>query len=290
MEQNNTLKTISIVLGVVVVLLLGVFLYVWMDRKQMIDQLVIEKQELTEEMLALQEDYSQLATSNDTLSTQIEREREKVDQLLERLQQTQAANRAKIREYEKELGTLRSIMKHYIVQIDSLNTLNVALRKDAQAARAEAASSKKAYEDLQSTTNKYADQVAAGSVLKGRNVVIETINSANKVLKTNPHKQVAQIKTCLTIIENAIAPKGPKWVYIRVKGPDGLLMTEDSQRVFRCGSDEMIYSDRREIDYEGDEIEVCVYFAWSAGFTKGEYTVDVYTEDGPLGSGSISLR
>ena len=80
-------------------------------------------------------------------------------------------------------------------------------------------------------------------------------------------------------------------VYIRVKGPDGILMTNGGQQVFTAGGEQMIYSASREIDYEGSEIEVCIYFnPEGAKFTKGVYTVDAYTNRGLLGTAQIYLK
>ena len=138
MENEGTLKKIVIALAVVAAILVGTLAYVWISKNKLVDDLNGEKAALTEEMVALQNDYSILSTDNDSLNVQLEREREKVEQLIERVKKTEATNRSKIRQYEKELGTLRSIMKHYIVQIDSLNTLNTVLRADAAAARKEA--------------------------------------------------------------------------------------------------------------------------------------------------------
>ena len=246
-NSNKGLKVTVIILSVVAVVLAGVFAYVWVDRQKMIDDLTIDKQNLTNELIELQGEYSQLSSDNDSLNVQLDREREKVSQLLDRIKQTDAANRSKIRQYEKELGTLRSIMKHYIFQIDSLNTLNIALRKDAELARAEAAKSAERYQELSKTTDE-------------------------------------------SLIENSIAPKGPMRVYIRVKGPDGILMTSDQQRIFEMNGEQLVYSESREVDYQGAEVEVCIYFASEQGFTKGVYTVEAYTSSGLLGTGDILLR
>jgi predicted RNase H-like nuclease (RuvC/YqgF family) len=229
-----------------------------------------------------------LSSDNDSLNVQLDREREKVDQLLERIQKTEASNRSKIRQYEKELGTLRSIMKHYIVQIDSLNTLNNELRKDAADARRIAKESTEKYEKLSKTTDEYAKLVEKGSAVKGRGVNVVAINKSNK--ETERSSRVVKLRTCLSLVENSIAAKGPMTVYIRVKGPDGILMTNDQQRIFTSAGEQMIYTESREVDYQGSEVEVCVYFGAEQGFTKGVYTVEVYTTAGLLGTGDILLR
>ena len=272
-NPNKGLKVTVIVLAAVAVVLAGVFAYVWIDRQKMIDDLTVDKQNLTNELIELQGEYAQLSSNNDSLNVQLDREREKVSQLLDRIKQTDAANRSKIRQYEKELGTLRSIMKHYIFQIDSLNTLNIALRKDAELARAEAAKSAERYQELSKTTDEYAKLVEQGSEIKGRGINIVGINASNK--ETDRSSRIKKLRTCLSLIENSIAPKGPMRVYIRVKGPDGILMTSDQQRIFEMNGEQLVYSESREVDYQGAEVEVCIYFA-SEQFTKGVYTVEAY--------------
>ena len=288
MEREDKLRKIVVALAIAAVLLGGVLAYVWVSKNKIVNDLNIEKADLTQEMVEIRQEYAELQTANDTLNANLQIEREKVDQLIERFQQTEATNRAQIRQYEKELGTLRSIMKHYIVQIDSLNNLNMALREEASDARREAAENRRQYEDLRSTTDEYARQVAEGSVVKGRGVSLHAINSSAK--ETDRSSRTEKLRADMFLIENAIAKKGPRRVYIRVKGPDGILLTADDKQLFTCDGEQMIYSESREVDYQGEEVEVSVYFASPQPFTKGVYTVDAYTTEGKIGSADLLLR
>ena len=287
-DPNRGLKITVIVLAVVAVVLAGVFAYVWYDRQKMIDDLTVDKENLTQELIDLQGEYALLSTDNDSLNVQLDREREKVSQLLDRIQKTDAANRSKIRQYEKELGTLRSIMKHYIFQIDSLNTLNIALRKDAELARQEARQSQERYQELSKTTDEYARLVEQGSEIKGRGIRVTGINASNK--ETDRSSRIKKLRTCLSLVENSIAPKGIMTVYIRVKGPDGILLTTDQQRIFEAGGEQLVYTESRDVDYQGEEVEVCVYYSSDQKFVKGVYTVEVNTASGLLGTGDVLLR
>ena len=288
MENEGTLKKIVIALAVVAAILVGTLAYVWISKNKLVYDLNGEKAALTEEMVALQNDYSILSTDNDSLNVQLEREREKVEQLIERVKKTEATNRSKIRQYEKELGTLRSIMKHYIVQIDSLNTLNTALRADAAAARKEAEKNKKQYEELRSTTDEYAKQVEIGSVIKGRDISLVAINASGK--ETDRSSRADKLKACVSLVENSIAKRGYKEVFIRIKGPDGILLTDDQQRIFEFDGESLIYSASREVDYQGEDIEICIFFSGTQEYQKGVYTVDVYSNEAKLGSADLLLR
>ena len=288
MENEDKLRKIAVALGIAAILLGGVLAYVWISKNNIVKDLNIEKADLTQEMMELRQEYAELQTANDTLNANLEIEREKVDQLIERFQQTEATNRAQIRQYEKELGTLRSIMRHYIVQIDSLNNLNIALHQEASDARQEAAENRRQYDNLRTEADELGRQVAQGSVVKGRGVSLHAINASAK--ETDRSSRTEKLRTDLFLIENSIAKKGPRRVYIRVKGPDGILLTADDRQLFNCAGEEMIYSESREVDYQGEEVEVSVYFASPQPFTKGVYTVDAYTTEGKIGSADLLLK
>ncbi len=285
---GGPMRIAAIVLGVIAVALLAALLTMMSKKNALVKDLNIDKQNLTNELIALQGDYESLSTTNAAINDSLAVEKEKVGQLIERLQKTEATNRAKIRQYEQELGTLRSIMKGYIRQIDSLNTLNISLRNEASEARREAQESKRQYENLRTTTDQLSAKASAGAVVKGRGFNLVAINESNKV--TDRSSRARKLRACLSLIENSIAERGWRTVYIRVKGPDDVLMTDDSGKVFTCDGQQMIYSASREVDYQGEEVEICLYFAASQGFEKGKYTVDIYTDETKLGTAEMILK
>ena len=287
MEEQN-LKKVMYALIAVAVLLAGTLAYIWYQKSSLVKDLTMEKEELTEQMIALQNDYATLSSDYDDINLQLDSSRLEVQMLIEKNTQTEATNRSKIRQYETELGTLRSIMRNYIVQIDSLNTLNKQLTADAAAARREAAESRRKQQELSKEVENLSGQVAAGSVIKARGIMIEAYNASDKV--TDRSSRVVRLLTTLSLVENDLAPKGPVRVYIRVKGPDGILLTNDSQRTFEVNGEPMICSASREVDYQGKEVELSIYLNDITGYVKGIYTVEAYTEQTRLGSAELMLR
>ena len=281
-------KAVMIALIAAVVALGAVLAYIWASKASLVKDLNLEKEDLTEQILALQGDYESLTSEYENINVQLDSSREEVAQLVERIQQTEATNRAKIRQYEKELGTLRSIMRNYIVQIDSLNTLNHKLTAEAAEARRDAAASKAANEELNKQVESLAGQVAAGSVIKARGLSMQAYNHSDKV--TDRSSRVARLLTTLSLVENDLAPKGPVRVYIRVKDPEGILLTNSVQTSFNCGGEALLASASREVDYEGKEVELSIYLNDIPSFTKGIYTVEAYTEQGLLGRSELMLR
>ncbi len=286
--ENNTLKKIMYALIAVAILLAGALAYIWYQKTTLVNELTIDKEELTAQMIELQNDYASLSSDYDTINSQLDSSREEVSQLIERIQKTEATNRSKMRQYEKELGTLRSIMRNYIVQIDSLNTLNKKLTADAAAARREAAESRKREEALNKTVENLSGQVAAGSVIKARGIKIEAYNASDKV--TDRSSRVVRLLTSLSLVENDLAPKGPIRIYVRIKGPDGILLTNSTQRTFELNGEPMICSASREVDYQGKEVDLSIYLNEIPEYVKGIYTVEAYTEQTLLGSAELMLR
>ena len=283
------LKKVMYALIAVVVVLAGTLAYIWWSKSSLVNELNVEKEELTSQMIALQNDYATLSSDYDMINSQLDSSREEVSQLIERIKKTEATNRSKMRQYEKELGTLRSIMRNYIVQIDSLNTLNKKLTADAAAARREAAESRKKSEALSKTVESLSDQVAVGSVVKARGLKLEAYNSSDKV--TDRSSRVVRLIAGLSLVENDLAKKGPVRVYIRVKDPDGILLTNSTQRTFSVnGGEPMICTASREVDYEGKEVEMGIYVNEIPSFVKGIYTVEASTEQTKLGEAELMLR
>lgn len=287
MEDQNLKKIMYALIAVAAVLALALA-FIWYQKSSLVNELKVEKEELTAQMIELQNDYATLSSDYDMINSQLDSSREEVSQLIERIKKTEATNRSKIRQYERELGTLRSIMRNYIVQIDSLNTLNRQLTADAAAARREAAESRRKSEELSRTVENLSGQVAAGSVLKARGLRIEAYNSSDKV--TDRSSRVVRLLTTLSLVENDLAPKGPVRVFIRVKGPDGVLLTNSEQRTFNYNGEPMICSASREVDYQGKEVEMSIYLNDITGYVKGIYTVEAYTAQSLLGTAELMLR
>ena len=180
-------------------------------------------------------------------------------------------------------------MRNYIVQIDSLNTLNKRLTADAAAARREAAESRKQSEELSKTVEDLTGQIAVGAVIKARGLKLEALNGSDKV--TDRSSRVKKMIASLALVENDLAEKGPVRVYIRVKDPEGVLLTNSTQRTFSvAGGEPMICSASREVDYEGKELEMGIYLNEIPSFVKGIYTIEAYTEQTKLGEAELMLR
>ncbi len=287
-KNNGALKAVMIVMIVVAVLLAAALAYVVMTKNQLVDQLNSEKVDLTEQIIALQHDYEGLSSDYDSINAQLDSSREEIALLVERVKQTEATNRSKIRQYEKELGTLRSIMRSYIVQIDSLNTLNHQLTEQAASARREADNAKRLNEELNEQVASLNERVNAGSVLKASGLRLEAFNSSDKL--TERSSRVERMLVTLSLNANDIAPRGPLRVYVRLTDPNGNLLDDGRGTSFTLNGETLSATASREIDYQGAEVEMGIYVNNIPEYSKGIYTVKAYTEQSELGSAELLLR
>jgi len=287
-KKNQGLKNLTWILVVIALVLAVALGYLLYQKNGLVKELEVEKADLTEQMVALQNDFATLNSDYETINHQLDTSREQVALLIDKLKKTEATNRVKIRQYEKELGTLRTIMKSYVVQIDSLNTLNKKLTADAAAARREAAESKRAAEELTQRVDVLSGQVAAGSVIKGRGLALLAYNGSDRV--TDRSSRVRYMVANLSLVENELAERGPVRVYIRVKDPEGIILLNSSSSTFSFGGEIVQASASREVDYEGSEVDMTIYLKDTGEFVKGIYTVEAYTEKSLLGKAELMLR
>ena len=287
-EKRGGLRGTAIILAVVAAVLAAALAYVYLQKSKLVGALEEEKQDLTEQIVALQSDYENLSSEYDVINSQLDSSREEVAQLVDRIKKTEAVDRAKIRQYEKELGTLRSIMRSYIVQIDSLNTLNHKLTIEAANARKEAQEAGRRNEELTARVESLTGQVAVGSVLKARGISLQAYNGSDKV--TDRSSRVVRMMVTLTLSENELAPKGPIRVYVRVTDPEGYLLQDGTNANFTFGGEAMAATASREVDYTGSDVELSIYINNIDSYTKGVYTAEVYTAQSLLGKAEVLLR
>ena len=287
-QSNGGLKAVMIAMIVVALGLGAALFYVLSSKNKLVGELNEEKADLTEQIVALQSDYENLSSEYDSINAQLDSSREELAQLVDRVKKTEATDRAKIRQYEKELGTLRSIMRGYITQIDSLNTLNHRLTEEAATARQEAAENQRRNDELTKQVEHLTGRITAGSVIKAHNFVMYAFNNNDKV--TDKANRVVRFLVNLTLSQNELAPRGPVRVYVRVTDPDGNLLSDGRGTTFTFGGETLEATASREVDYQGQEVDLGIYINNIPSFSKGVYTVNAYTEQAQLGHGELLLR
>lgn len=281
-------KNVVTILGVLTGVLAIALAVVAIKDYKMVQELEQDKFDLEQRIIVLKSDFDNLQSDYDFINTQLDSSREEVAMLVDRIKKTEATNRKKMRQYEKELGTLRSIMKSYVVQIDSLNTANRRLADELSTSRKELAKATGENKALNAQVETLSSKVATGSIVKARGLSAKAYNGSNKV--TDRSSRVKRLAVSLSLVENELAKKGPMTVYVRVKDPDGNLLLDGEGASFKLNGEAVAASASREVDYQGSEVDMIIYVNNIADYVKGIYTIEVFTNKSQLGSTELMLR
>ncbi|HQB78839.1 MAG TPA: hypothetical protein PLJ52_10915, partial [Tenuifilaceae bacterium] len=206
------LAALIIVLGIIVVALGYLFYAQQEESKEIQIQLNAEKDSISNNLKTIMMSYDSLQIDNDTLNNKLLAEQERVKQMYDELQKVKRVSYSKIKEYQKELGTLRAIMKDLLQDIDSLNTLNQELIAENIKVKQDYSTAKQTVAELETKTEELSSQVEKGSVIKARDIVAMAINRrGNEVTRA---RRVEKIRVCFTLNENSIAKAGNREVFL----------------------------------------------------------------------------
>ncbi|MCW3786342.1 hypothetical protein [Plebeiibacterium sediminum] len=283
----------AIIVGAVSAVLLIILGFLYFKNKSemqvLVEEMTEEKDLLTTEFESLALDYDSLKTNSDTLNLLLEKEREKISQLIEEIHTIKATNASKIREYKKELTSLRKVMRNYVIQIDSLNQTNKALQQENQQIRRTVSNIKTSYQKLEKEKDNLAEKVDIASKLETYNMEATGLNSKDR--STTRASRISKIRICFTIQKNITAEVGEKEIFLRVLRPDGALLYHSKDDLFKYENKEINFSSRRVVEYGGDELDVCLYYNVDAGeLTIGDYTADIFADGHHIGNMTFSLR
>ncbi|MBO5709922.1 MAG: hypothetical protein J6R62_00135, partial [Rikenellaceae bacterium] len=110
----------------------------------------------------------------------LELEKMKADSLMQRLTKERSFSASKIRKYEKELGTLRMVMKNYVRQIDSLNNMNKKLIAENLQSKKDLAVQRKRAEKAEEANEELSNRVRLGALLKARDIKLVALTKNDK--------------------------------------------------------------------------------------------------------------
>lgn len=259
---------------------------VYIDREK--NSIMDERDVLSVELEQMRMGYDTLQTDNAEMAAKIAEQQDQLESLIKK-----AKNKDyDIKKLRAETETLRTIMKGYIHQIDSLQQANERLfaEKEAESMRANQAEEKSKVLEGDLTAAK--DIVNKGSVLSTGEFSNTGINQKGngKHVDTERANRSDMIKSCFTVRKNAIVKGGTKNIYLRIIGPDGkILPGRDAGTVVVDGQSEPA-SVSREIDYQNQDTDVCVYYTALAELKKGNYKIYVYESNNLIGQSDLTLK
>ena len=276
-NKNRKLIAAAITAGILLVVISLLFIFQNRQLNTIVENLNEEKDILTEEYQSLVMNYDSLQSDNDSINYLLQIERDRVAQLIEEIKTVKATNTAKIREYQKELSTLRGVLRSYIVQIDSLNARNQELTQENLEHRRRYNQIQSSYKQLEEVKAELEQKVTIASRLDVTNTEVTGLTASER--KSDRANRVTKIRVCFTVLKNVTSPVGMKDFYLRIERPDGQLLTHSLDDRFRFEDSDINYSAKRSIEYGGEEVDVCIFYNADAGeLQSGEYICDIFAD------------
>lgn len=299
-EQKQGKSVVQNVLIAIVLLLMGGAGYLMYQNSQLQAQLVdcgqltnsveAERDLVMGDLKSLAGEYDSLMTDNDSINTELVAQKEKVDKLMAEAKK----NNWSIYKLKKEAATLREIMKGYVRTIDSLNTENIELRAENLDVKNQLGAKENENEQLRQNADQLQNKVQLGAKLKA----IDMMGVAQIVKKNNTHKETKRadkaekIRVCFTLDKNEVTEPGKKMIYLRIETPQGTVLAErsDKAHMFDFEGTEGLFSVQKEVNYENERLDLCMYWDVINKLSSGTYTVKAYCAGLEIGSSSITLK
>lgn len=242
---------------------------------------------LQQDLMELSHNYDDLKTNNDTLNNKLIAEQEKIATLMEKMKKFRDNSYAEINRYKKEIGTLKTVLRSYVVQIDSLNQLNQKLAKENTEVRKQIDWVRERNQKLENQQKDMKEVIARASALKAENFVVVPVNKSDKEVNW---KKCFNLKAEFAISKNITTKRGERTIYLRLKRPDEKVIAFSEKSFFKYQNVSLTYSAKREITYEGERLEVAIYWPNDGSLTKGTYTAELFCDNEVIGTTEFTLR
>ena len=296
-KSIDKFKIISIILFLIIIGLLFKLnsqrgeIIIEVQKQERIDY---ERKMVEKDLKDILAEYDEMSTNNDSLNLHLLAEKEKITGMLEELKRNKH-NKALTNKFREEAETLRKIMKGYIVTIDSLNTMNQNLTAQNVWVKQVLVEERSVNEKLEVQKDKLEKKVKLASLLKAFNATVTPIKFrfGNVESKTSRAKRVDKFKICFTLAENTIADKGKRNIYVRIITPEGKVLApgEGEEYMFDFPEGRGYYSIKDDLDYNGEEVEKCIYWyrQQEEMVVTGKYVVGLFSDGGEIGKISFNL-
>ena len=305
MEPNQEEKKSNnkILLLLLALLFVGnaTFAYLWWQEKNRANTVVVEKQEVIVErdnvkadLLSLQQEYATLQTSDKSLQADLEAKKAEIAELI--IQAEKHKDDAYIiSKLRRETQTLRKIMQHYVVEIDSLNTLNKTVIAEKEKIAVDLNKEKVKTTQLSKDKDVLQSTVNMGSILKAENPTVKGVkfkSGGKKEVETTKASRVERLKVSFVLGENKIDKHGVKPVYVRLTSPDGkeICKSADEGNMVKFNGSKGYFAAKQDVNYKNEEVAVDVLCPSPTGFLPGKYLVDIICDDVIVGQTSIMLK
>ncbi len=290
MKDNKNIIVIAVVAVLVAILAFMSYMLIQqnIENGQLQELAELDKQEMEQQYKDFDAQYGELQKqlSNDSLIAQIEEERRHTQELLEELERTKSTDAREIARLKKEIATLRQVLRNYIMQVDSLNRINEALTNENTQMKNQVSEANSQINYLASERNALKDKVNIAAQLDATGFWVTPKNKRGK--DCSKAKDCKKLAFGFTIVKNVTAENGQRVIYARILKPDNSVMGKRGTFTYEGTSVE--YTEKKFIDYNGEELKVTMYADVEEFLEAGNYKVLIFCDSQMIGQTSFILK
>ncbi|MFA8451001.1 MAG: hypothetical protein ACEPOW_09935 [Bacteroidales bacterium] len=287
--------TISVLLGVIAIVLL-----IWQfSTKSELNKLQGEKEQqrvaLQAELDSLMNEHARISEAYDGANQEL---LTKDSIIIANAKKIKQALKYKYDFYKikKKLKDLQGVAQGYVRKMDSLYRANEALVEENQLIKTEVDNQRSINDSLSREGEKLSNIVATAKELQTYNLKASGVKVRNsgREKETNRLRRIDKIRVCFTVAKNNVVEPGTKTIYMRLAAPNGEIKAQgsDDSKTFEYDGDQIQYSSAQDIDYTGDNLDLCLYYdknkedKWEPGI----YNVDLFVAGKQIGQTTLELR
>lgn len=293
-EKKTNVGVLYGILGLLIVVL-AIAVYLLLDTRKNLnivstdlaektEYFRIERDSLEGELRGIYFQYDSLETDNLEIQLEMNQQQQKIDKLIA----IQADDAYKIKMYKREMETIRSVLRSYIVQIDSLNLQNqelLAANKQLRNTERRLTTEK---EQLQNDKTQLEEIKDLATTLQASEINLVLLNKRDK--ESSRIRSAVKVRIDLLLRANKVTPAGEKTIYLRIIRPDQVLLGSPELEMFEFIGEQIPASASRVITYENEDLPVSLFWTNDGEIVPGEHTVELYSEGKNIGVSSFILK
>lgn len=264
----------------------------WNEQKEANAELTelaeLDKKEMEDQYRQFDIQYGELQRQirNDSLLQLVDKERERTQQLLKELEQTKATDAREIARLKKEITSLRAVLQSYIVQVDSLNRANASLRAENTEIKQQITEVTQQAAQVSAERNVLRDKVDRAAQLDATAFWVTAQNKRGK--NVQKAKDAKRFSFGFTIVKNVTAQNGQRIIYARILKPDNSVYKP--QGTFEYEGTSVEYSEKKYIEYDGQEQNVTMYSDVDEYLEAGNYRLFIFADKQMIGQATFTLK
>jgi len=293
-EKKTNVNALYGVLGLLVVIL-GIAVYMLLDTRKNLNLVSSDLAEKTEffrqekdslegELRNIYFRYDTLETNNLELQAEMQLQQEKIDRLIA----IQADDAYKIRMYRKEMETLRSVLRSYIVQIDSLNMQNQELLAENKQLRNTELRLSTEKEQLQKDKTELEEIKDLATTLQATQINLVLLNKRDK--ESTRIRTAEKVRVDFVLRANRVTPAGETSIFLRIIRPDQVVLGSPELEMAEYNGEQIPVSASRVVNYENEDLPVSIFWNNDGEIVPGEHAVELYSGGKIIGQSSFVLK